>query len=362
MRGIALRALLLASAAAGLWGCVTLPHSISLPAVDVAASGETEPVGTANTDAADDPAIWRNPADPSASLIVGTDKRAGIHVYRLDGRAVGFASAGEINNVDLRDEVAWQARRIVLVGASNRNSLTQPRLSLFALDTRSGALEPLAELPVPGADGEAYGFCLGRIGNDPMPRAYLVTKAGRIDEVRIHADTGAPVRLERTRSFTLRTQSEGCVVDDRTGLLYVGEEDVGVWRIDLNQPAPAPVVFASVGASQGLVADVEGLALAPEGERGGLLVVSSQGDNAYALLDLDTAELRGRFRINGGPIGGTSETDGIELMLGDFGPRYREGLFVAQDGDNTPRPQNFKLVSWAEVRTALAAPPSAAAR
>ncbi|MBL0965965.1 MAG: phytase, partial [Blastomonas sp.] len=49
----------------------------ALPAVDVPASGETVPVGTANADAADDPAIWRNTANPSASLIVGTDKKAG---------------------------------------------------------------------------------------------------------------------------------------------------------------------------------------------------------------------------------------------------------------------------------------------
>ncbi|PHR98144.1 MAG: 3-phytase, partial [Leeuwenhoekiella sp.] len=40
------------------------------PAVNVTARGETTPVGTANADAADDPAIWRNAADPAASLIV----------------------------------------------------------------------------------------------------------------------------------------------------------------------------------------------------------------------------------------------------------------------------------------------------
>ena len=43
------------------------------PAVSVTARGETTPVGTPNADAADDPAIWRNAADPSQSLIVGTD-------------------------------------------------------------------------------------------------------------------------------------------------------------------------------------------------------------------------------------------------------------------------------------------------
>ena len=102
-----------------------------------------------------------------------------------------------------------------------------------------------------------------------------------------------------------------------------------------------------------LVADAEGLALAPKGKTGGYLVVSSQGDNAYTLYRLADMTYAGRFRIGGGAIDGTSETDGIELALGDFGPDYPKGLFVAQDGDNAPDTQNFKYVSWARIVKAL---------
>ncbi|MEL6238776.1 MAG: phytase, partial [Pseudomonadota bacterium] len=49
------------------------------PAVTVTARAETAPVGTVNEDAADDPAIWRNAADPAKSLIVGTDKKGGLY-------------------------------------------------------------------------------------------------------------------------------------------------------------------------------------------------------------------------------------------------------------------------------------------
>ncbi|MBA4748335.1 MAG: phytase, partial [Sphingopyxis sp.] len=45
--------------------------------------------------------------------------------------------------------------------------------------------------------------------------------------------------------------------------------------------------------------------------------------------------------------------DGVELQLGDFGPDYPEGLLVAQDGNNAPAAQNFKLVGWREIRMAL---------
>ena len=88
------------------------------PAVSVTARGETTPVGTPNADAADDPAIWRNAADPSQSLIVGTDKKAGLYVYGLDGRTRDFLDAGRVNNVDLKDGVVIGGTPGILVAAS----------------------------------------------------------------------------------------------------------------------------------------------------------------------------------------------------------------------------------------------------
>jgi 3-phytase len=337
-----------------LAGCATIERvPTPLPAIDVPAQVESDPVGTSRgTDAADDPAIWHNPVSPAQSLIVGTDKRAGLYVYGLDGRRRSFTAAGEVNNVDLRDGVRWQGRDVILVGASNRDSLTQPRLTLYALDPGTAALEPLASLTVP-ATGEAYGFCFGA-HRSGMPLAYIVTKQGQVLELDVNAGGGgAAPSVRLVRSFGVTTQPEGCVVDDRTGQLYLGEEDVGIWRFDLAQAAPVAQPFAMVGAEQGLVADVEGLALAPDGQSGGYLVASSQGDNAYAIFDLESGELRGRFRIQGGSIDGTYDTDGIELILGDFGPAFAGGLFVAQDGDNAPQAQNFKLLSWDAILGAL---------
>jgi 3-phytase len=66
----------------------------------------------------------------------------------------------------------------------------------------------------------------------------------------------------------------------------------------------------------------------------------------YRLPDMTPA---GRFRIGKDVFGATEETDGIELAGGDFGPDYPAGLFVAQDGDNRPHAQNFKLVSWRAI-------------
>lgn len=339
------------SAALLLGGCAGVPAAAPrpyYPAVDVQASGETTPVGSARADAADDPAIWRNAARPAASLIVGTDKKAGLYVYGLDGKVRDFVAAGLLNNVDLREVEAGR----ILVGASDRTDGAVPKIALFTLEGATGKLAALgaqAFLPPAHAPAEAYGFCMGKgMEQGELARAYVVLKHGEVAESRL-VETDGTVRAEYLRSVRFATQSEGCVVDDRTGTLYVAEEDVGIWRVDLRAATLQAAGFAMVGPEKGLVDDVEGLALAPEGESGGYLVASSQGDNAYVLLDLATGAPRGRFRIAAGRFGATSDTDGIELALGDFGADFPGGLFIAQDGDNTPAAQNFKLVDWGRV-------------
>lgn len=333
-----------------LGGCagVQTPPRPFYPANDVLATGETAPVGTAAADAADDPAIWRNAGNPAASLIVGTDKKAGLYVYGLDGKVRDFVAAGALNNVDLREVRPG----VIVVAASDRSDRAEPRIALFALDGATGKLTTLGAqtfLPQGHAPAEAYGFCMGgALADGELARAYVVLKDGTVAESRLVEREGA-IKAEYLRNVKFATQSEGCVVDDRTGTLYVAEEDAGIWKVDLRSTSLAAIAFAKVGAEQGLVDDVEGLALAPEGTTGGWLVASSQGDNAYVLLDLNTAKPDRRFRIAAGPFGATSDTDGIELALGDFGPAFPMGLFVAQDGNNAPSAQNFKLVDWSKV-------------
>lgn len=311
---------------------------------NVAARGETSPVGTAAQDAADDPAIWRNPRQPSASLIVATDKRAGLYVYGLDGRVRHFVAAGRLNNVDVIDH----GRAGVIVVASDRNDVTQAKLQVYRLDTQAGRLEAIGA--VSGGSGEAYGICLTRKGKNL--HAFSVVKDGSINEVSIDLSGGTP-KGEIVRTLRVATQAEGCVVDPRNSTLYVGEEDRGIWAFDVRSGGtPEGRLVAAVDGAH-LLADVEGLALMPSGRQGGWLIASSQGDNAYALYSLPNMTPVGRFRISAGQFGATQETDGIAVAAGRFNSDYPDGLFVAQDGDNAPAAQNFKLVSWRDILSAI---------
>ena len=321
--------------------CASIPSGN--PAVGVAATAETVPVGTVNADAADDPAIWRNPLDPAKSLIVGTDKRAGLYVYDLKGKELSFLPAPGLNNVDLVELDGFP-----IVVASDRSDPANAHLFIAVMNPQNAKLALLERIPV-GA-GEGYGVCLGAPSKNRSFLAFSAPKNGTIFKTMITEDDNGELDHQSSVLTSVPSQPEGCVVDDRTNTLYVGEEAAGIWAIDIATGQKTLVAPTGTGMT---VADVEGLALAPEGEDGGYLVASSQGDNAYAVYRLPGMEPLGRFRITAGEFGATEETDGIALDPRDFGPDFPAGLFVAQDGVNPPKAQNFKLVRWDAVLAAL---------
>ena len=54
---------------------------------------------------------------------------------------------------------------------------------------------------------------------------------------------------------------------------------------------------------------------------------------------------------------GTTRADGIEVVTESVGPRFPQGLLVAQDDQNDGGNQNFKLVSWERVTEGMKLPP-----
>ncbi|MDO9489277.1 MAG: phytase [Sphingomonadaceae bacterium] len=345
------------SGATFLSACVT--SATGDPAVSVPAAAETAAVATANADAADDPAIWAPATGGTfgfagrtvSGIVVGTDKKAGLYVYGLDGAQLQFLPEGLLNNVDLREGFMIDGRPHLLIGASDRGPRKGIALYLFdpAATDAANALRPWGAIASDVA--EPYGFCMGRRGDAFV--AILVAKDGQTRQYRLTAEDGQPKAVEERR-FAVGSQSEGCVVDDRAGMLYVGEEMVGVWRYSLD-PA-AGDARAQIAAADGkrLVTDVEGVTMIRDGDAS-YLIVSSQGDSAFAVWRVDgvAPDYRGRFRVSGSAtIDAVSGTDGLDAFTGAIGP-YGQGMLAVQDDVDTGGTQNFKLVDWAEVKRAL---------
>jgi two-component system, OmpR family, sensor kinase len=303
---------------------------------------ETEPVPHRG-DAADDPAIWRNPHDPARSTIIGTDKDGGLAVYDLSGRKLQYLPDGRLNNVDLRSAFPLGRRRVALVAASNGSDNT---VMLYRIDERTRRLAMVGSFPVGIA---IYGLCMYRSSRTGDFHVFVNSRdKGYVDQWRLEP-RGNHVGARSLRRFEVGTQAEGCVADDALGHLYVGEEDRGVWKYGAEPDAGVGrVLVDSTEAGGHLTPDVEGLAIAEGPGRTGLLIASSQGDDTFAVYRREgDNDYVGSFRIrSAASIGAVEQTDGIAVTTAALGDRFPNGVFVAHDGRNGERNQNFKLVRW----------------
>lgn len=305
----------------------------------------------------DDPAIWVHPSDPARSLILGTDKTRGLHVFALDGSEVAFFEDGEVNNVDIRPvtrngETRW------LAAATER---INEDVVFWWIDA-AGAMtraEPFAHAAAP-ADAtldDIYGFAMGRDPATGAIYALVNWKSGHVQQFEVSVADDWTLSLAEVRRFAVETQPEGIVMDDAAGHIYLGEEDVAIWRFPADPAAEAVATeIDRIGGDCLPVDDVEGLAIY-DGPDGRWLVASAQGIHRYAFYPLDGAAAPPCARLleirAGEEIDGVTETDGLDVVSAPLGPDFPEGMLVVMDDQNAGFTTNFKMVSWADIRAAL---------
>jgi 3-phytase len=322
----------------------------------VHASVETTPVET-DGDSADDPAIWVDRANPSRSVIIGTQKQSGLYVYDLQGRVLQFVPDGRMNNVDIRDGFSLNGQTVSLVTASNR---TNDGISIYRVDGASRRLFNVADGVQPTGFVDPYGLCMYRSAQSGKTYVFVTDNNGPVRQWELQDAGNGRVRAVVVRDIPFATQTEGCVADDELGVLYVAEEDIGLWRIGAEPDAGVtPVSITTVETNEALKDDLEGIGLYDLGGGRGYLVLSSQGNNTYAVFRREGAnEYVGSFAVLADAargIDGISETDGLEVLSANLGGPYAHGVFIAQDGRNiAPQEyQNFKLVPWSDIASAL---------
>lgn len=326
-------------------------------AIGIQATAETTPVPT-HGDAADDPAIFVNADDPSRSLILGTDKNDGLAVYDLSGQVLQYIGTGHFNNVDIRRGFPIGEGSAVLVAACET---AEECVALFVLDPVSQRLREIGSRFPVGVD--PAGLCLS-VARDGQFHVFvcgfdkLNNDEDWLEQWQINTAADDGVTAAMVRRIRFDSACEGMAADDAAGLLYVSEEHVGIWVFDA----------ATSGGTQGrlvqrtvpdgpLVHDVEGLALV-DGADGGYIVASSQGSDDFIVFRRnDPHTYLGRFEVvSGRGIDAVSHSDGIDCTAMGLGEAFPGGLFVTQDDRNRFANQNFKLVSWAEIRANMRLP------
>jgi len=327
----------------------------------VSATYETDDIASDNvSDAADDPAIWVHPTEPEKSIIIGSNKRGGIHLYNLQGKEIAYSPVGNVNNVDVIPSFQLAGKSIILVGGSNR---TDQSIDLLMLDPEKGDLQDVAAnaLKVNSEEiDDIYGFCFYQDREMGKSYVFINGKNGRLQQFELMATEAGKIDVRKVREVLFNSQVEGMVVDDLYESLYVGEEGEGIWKLSAAADGGSHKRLISMSGEENkaISYDIEGLAIYKKG-KGGYLLASSQGNFSYAAFDrLGENRYIGSFVIKASDtLDGVEETDGIEASPAYLGEEFPQGVFLAQDGFNhlgeELHPQNFKIVDWREIESVL---------
>jgi myo-inositol-hexaphosphate 3-phosphohydrolase/phosphodiesterase/alkaline phosphatase D-like protein len=340
---------------------------------------------------ADDPAIYINGTNSSLSLVLTSVKNAGLRVYDLSGNLLQEVNPGGIryNNIDLQYGFKLGGQSVDIAVASDRQN---DKLAIFKInpngngngkylenitDSSAATLFEAAPFDPPYSPStrSAYGLALYR---SPITNDYYVfanrRATGDVGQFKLIDKGNGKIGYELVREFTIPSpttpgrspQTEGTVIDQELGYLYIAQEDVGIWKFSAEPNGSNTGKLIDKVRFEGgnnLTDDAEGLTIYYGKNGTGYLLASSQGDNTFAAYTREgNNDFVGRFAVgNNGSIDSVQESDGADVVNVPLGPNFPFGLFVTQDGNNEPAKtingenvnSNFKFVPWENIANAF---------
>src|SRR5215212_8723836 len=291
---------------------------------------------------------------PRAARSLERTSWGGIAVYDLAGTQLQYRDqTAKYNNVDLRTDFPLGGQRVALVAASDRTKYYTSTLSqyyrsivLYNVDPATGALGgPVGTIR---ADYEPYGLCMYRSQTSGKFYVFVTSRYpvggldGYVEQWELSDNGSGQITAEKVRVFGVGSLTEGCVADDELGHLYLGEEDVGIWKYaaepnEARDDDHRVLVDTATGPGGHLAGDVEGLTIAYGPNGTGYLLASSQGKDdtenqwnwkdAYAIYQREGSNAYVRtFRVkDGNGIDGTEDTDGIDVTTASLGSSFPNG-------------------------------------
>lgn len=335
---------------------------------------------------ADDPAIYVHPSDSALSLVIGSLKDGGLAVYDLNGKQLQTILPGEpgdarYNNVDLLYGFNLGGKCVDLAIASDRNNDT---LAIFQIDPTTRQLRDVTASNIPESifgidDGEKTAYGLATY-TSPVSGSYVFVsqrESNQVAQLELVDNGFGKVTAKAVRTLTLPipisgeadAQIEGMVADRELGYLYVGQEQVGIWKFAAELAGGNEAVLVDAVETEGsnLTADVEGLTIYYTGDGKGYLLASSQGDNTFTVYSREgDNKYLGSFVVGEFKnIDGVQESDGADVINVPLGANFPSGMLVVQDGNNDPAvvikdedelenaSTNFKFIPWENVANAF---------
>lgn len=298
----------------------------------------TEPVANDS----DDPAIWVNPEDPAASLVIGTDKHSdgSLYVFDLQGKVVKRVQGlKRPNNVDI-------IRGLMLGGRSVDIAITTEREMQRLRAFRLPEMEPvdLGDLVVFDGDKSRapMGIACYRRPSDGTCYAFVGGKSGPAQgyvwQYRLSDDGKGHLAMTKVRAFGAysgRKEIEAIAVDEELGYVYYSDEQCGVRKYLADPDAPGADKELALFATEGFAGDHEGISIMKRGEGKGFILVSNQQADSFRVFPREGRPgkphqhpLLAAIQV------AARESDGSDFTEVEV-PGFPGGLFVAMSTDKT---------------------------
>jgi len=343
---------------APVFACVAV--LLAAPLAALAASGEVpikpRVISERVRHDTDDPAIWVNRADPSASLVIGTDKDidGGLFVFGLDGKIHHDKTVRGLvrpNNVDIAYGVQLGKEKVDVAVVTERYA---HRLRVYRLPD----MAPIDGGGIPVFERELARDCMGvALYTRPYDGAlfaivgrsdYQAPREGYLHQYRLVDDGTGTLRGLFARSFGTwsgKKEIEAIAVDNELGYVYCSDETHGIRKYYADPAEDDAEDELALFGTEGFARDHEGISIYPTGPGTGYIIVSDQQVNRFRI-----------FKREGEPgkphehtfiksvLLEARDSDGSDVTPVALGPLFPKGLFVAMSTDQT-----FHFYGWEDI-------------
>lgn len=293
----------------------------------------------------DDMCVWVHPKDPALSTIITADKTAGqLFVYDLTGKQLHSVKASKPGNIDIRSGFPLGDQKVSLVVCNQREG--ELKLLAYRVDPETRKLIRVDNGKI--LTKENYGGTMYHSHNSGKFYFFSTTKDSGLKQYELFDNGSGKVAGKKVRQWNVG-KSEGAVADDQAGVVYVGEEEGGVWKIDAEPDSADKGEHIIKIGEHGLKGDVEGMALYTSPTSKSYLIISDQGRSQFLVFDRAAQhKYVGTFSVKG-----AKETDGIEALPIRLSPVFPAGLFACHTDQGS---RDTIVVSWARISAALELP------
>ncbi|MCX6168148.1 MAG: phytase [Ignavibacteriales bacterium] len=310
----------------------------------------------------DDPAIWISPADPSKSLIIGTDKDSdgALFVFDLNGKIIEEKTVRNLkrpNNVDVEYGLILNGKPVDIAVTTERET---NKIRIYSLPDMKAIDNGGIEVFSGESQRAPMGISIYKRLKDDSVFAIVSRKSGPTEGYLwqyLLKDDGkgnvAGTLVRKFGAYSGKKEIESIAVDDKLGYVYYSDEQVGVRKYYADPDAKDADKQLGIICTSDYLEDNEGISIYEVDDTTGYVLVSDQSANRFRIYTREGVLADPKEEIVAQPHNHklvkivnvmTNNSDGSEVTNVVVNEKFPGGMFVAMSDNKT-----FQFYSWADI-------------